>query len=143
MSREYRIYTAAKMGGLSYEEYSSHRFEATRKLNEIAEEIGVKVLVVNPSEFYNFESVKHKSEREVMNFDLWQVKKSDAVLLNLNGVNTSIGTSIEVYEAWKNDVPVIAYGDISNVHPWVLNCIHRHEETMDLALGYIRDFILI
>lgn len=47
-----------------------------------------------------------------MQFDLMKVKSSDIVIVNLNGLNASIGSCIECYEAWKKDIPVLAFGMI-------------------------------
>lgn len=42
---------------------------------------------------------RYQNEQEVMKFDLNLVRGSDIVIVNINGLNTSIGSVIEVYEA--------------------------------------------
>ena len=86
-----------------------------------------------------------KNEQEVMKFDLNLVRGSDIVIVNTNGLNTSIGSVIEVYEAWKNNIPVIAYDerwDYNLIHPWLKCCFTRVEScAMDMC-EYIKDFYM-
>lgn len=80
-----------------------------------------------------------------MKFDLNLVRGSDIVIVNTNGLNTSIGSVIEVYEAWKNNIPVIAYderGDYNLIHTWLKCCFTRVEScAMDMC-EYIKDFYM-
>lgn len=143
MKLDKMIYIAGKMSGLSYEEMSSWRIETTKKLKRLAETRGVCCSVINPAEFYNYHNNVHKTEREIMQFELNLVRKSDVVIVNLKDVNQSIGTCIEVYEAFINDIPVIAFGaseEYEVTHPWIKECISRYEETMNAACLYIADF---
>lgn len=54
--------------------------------------------------------------------------------MNLNDIRKSIGTCIEVYEAYKSDIPVIGFLDeelpveamVNLIHPWIYCCIDRN-----------------
>ena len=52
---------------------------------------------------------------------------------------------MELYECYRNDIPVIAFGtdeEYENVHPWINECITRHEDTIENAATYIKDFYM-
>ena len=80
-----------------------------------------------------------------MKFDLARVTESDLVVVNLDGLNTSIGSIVECYEAWKRGSPVLAFGideEYENLHPWVQCCITRHDQTYKETIEYIKDFYM-
>ena len=138
-----KIYIAGKMSGLSYTNMMTWRARVVDKLKTLAERSGTNCQIINPAEFYNYHNNAHKTEREIMRFELNHVRKSDVVIANLKDVNQSIGTCIEVYEAFKNDIPIIAFGtseEYETTHPWIKECISRYEETMNAACLYIADF---
>lgn len=118
------------------------RNKATHLLNKYAEFKDTKLEIVNPVDYFNFDEIRHKTESEVMNFDLWQVIHSDLILVNLDNIHNSPGTIIELYEAKRSMIPVIAFGDDSNLHPWIRECINRIEDNLESAAKYINDFYL-
>ena len=121
------------------------RVEIKNMLTHMASYYDCDVKVVNPVDYYNFNEKRHKSEKEVMQFDLSLVKKSDIVIVNLDGINTSIGTSMELYECYRSNIPVIAFSsdeEYENIHPWIRECITRHESNMEDAATYIKDFYM-
>lgn len=144
MKENFRIYLAGAMSGLSFEEMSSWRLDVINRVKRIYPN-DYKVRVVNPVDYYNFKEVLHQSELEVMKFDLNKVKKSDLVIVNMEHLNTSIGTIVECYEAHKNDIPVLAFGSdelYGNLHPWIQCCITRHDPKIADTLKYVKDFYL-
>lgn len=140
-----QIYLAGKMSGLTTKEMRSWRDYFSILLKEIAENMGVNVKVINPCDYYTFDFPKHQSELEVMNFDLSRVKESNLVVVNMDGLNTSIGTIIECYEAYKQGIPVLAFGsdeEYEKLHPWVQCCITRHDKNYRKCINYIGDFYM-
>lgn len=104
-----------------------------------------KTNVVSPCDYFNFNEQRYQSEQEIMKFDLSLVKNSDIVIVNTNGLSSSIGSIIEVYEAWKNDIPVIAYdenGDYKTIHSWLKCCITRADSCVIDICEYIKDFYM-
>lgn len=86
----------------------------------------------------------HKSESEVMRFDLRMVREADIVLVNLRDLHTSLGTSDEILYAFINGKPVIGFLDdeleVKNIHPWKVEQIDRIEtgkDSMKRAIDYI------
>lgn len=146
MDRKLKIYLAGKMSGLSLKTMSDWRREIKNKIFINSTLSDYKTTVINPVDFYNFEEVKHQSEEEVMNFDLSHVVSSDIVIVNLDGLNTSIGTQIEIYEAsYHHKIPVFAFGDkelYDNLHPWTKISITRVEDNMEDLIDYIKEFYM-
>lgn len=140
----YKIYLAGKMGGLTYEGMNGWRNIIKTKILETAKYSDTNVNIINPVSYYNFEEKKHQTEIEVEEFDLAHVISSDLIIVNIDGLNNSIGTIIELHDAhYHNKIPVIAFGSkevYNNLHPWVKNDITRIEPNIDDVVNYIRDF---
>ena len=107
--------------------------------------------VINPTDYYQYGKNYHKTGKEVFRFDLRKVSNSDIVLVNLNDIRKSIGTCIEVYEAYKNNIPVVGFLNdelpveemIKLIHPWIYCCVDRIEtgkESLNKAINYIIDY---
>ena len=107
--------------------------------------------VINPTDYYQYCKNYHKTDKEVFRFDLRKVSNSDIVLVNLNDIRKSIGTCIEIYEAYKNNIPVVGFLNdelpveemIKLIHPWIYCCVDRIEtgkESLNKAINYIIDY---
>lgn len=145
MRNKVSCYLGGKMGGLTYEEMNSWRREVLWALCDAAENVGSGIEVINPVRYFNFEEKRQQNEVEVMKFDLSKVKKCDILLVNAKGLNTSIGTCIEIYEAYKQEIPVLTFGDsddYENLHPWIKCCITRHDKNFMDTVEYIKDFYM-
>ena len=144
--RELVIYECGAMSNCkSFEEMNTWRVCLKTAIKQIAENVGANVRVINPCDYYRLDIIKHQSEMEVFNYDLSRVKESNLVIVNLEGLNTSIGSIIECYEAWKNNIPVLAFGskqDYENLHPWVQCCITRRDKNYRECINYISDFYM-
>ena len=145
--KQLKIYEAGKMGGLTFSEMNNWRVELKNKLLNAAENADYKLLVINPVDFYNFEEKRFQSEEEVEDYDLAHVITSDIIIVNLDGLNTSDGSKIELHDGnFHNKIPVIAFGNAelyNNLHPWIKRDITRFEKNIDDVVEYIRDFYLI
>lgn len=135
------------MNGLTYEQMTIWRDELKSRLENVAKWRDVKIDVINPVIFYNFEEKRHQSEIEIEDFDLAHVKSSDVVIVNLDGLESSIGTIIELHDAhYNNKIPVIAFGDrklYNKLHPWIKNSITRVEKDIDDVVEYMGDFYIL
>lgn len=135
------IYLAGKMSGLSIEDMCYWRNEFRRKFYNNDLNYLSKINIVSPTDFYSFEEKKHKTEREVMDYDLWLVRNSTLIVVNLDYPN-SIGTAVELYEANKHcGIPVIGFGTTEN-HPWIEECVSVKFENMDEVINYIFEFYI-
>lgn len=139
------IYLAGKMGGLNKNEMTKWRKFVSTELDRYSDAANYKVNVISPCDYFSFDEQRHQNEQEVMKFDLGLVHSSDIVVVNTNGLNSSIGSAIEIYEAWKSDIPVIAYdenGDYKTLHSWLKCCIARVEPCVMDMCEYIKDFYM-
>ena len=139
------IYLAGKMSGLSDFEMTYWRKLIKQELERYSDMANCKINVISPCDYFNFTETRYQNDKEVMKFDLALVKTSDIILVNTSGLNTSIGTAIELYEASKYDIPIIAYdehGDYKNVHPWLKCCITRADSCIKDICEYIKDFYM-
>ena len=143
--RDLQIYLGGKMAGLNTEEMNEWRQQFIKIISPCAENYNVKLTCVNPCKYYNFEEIRYQSQMEVMKFDLAKVWQSDILVVNIDGLSTSIGTIIECYDAWDSGIPVLAFGDkdsYKNLHPWIKNCITRCDPSMLETIEYIKDFYM-
>lgn len=141
-----QIYLAGKMSGLTFNEMNEWRKDIKSIIEKYASYVGVDVNVINPVDYFNFEEKRYKSELEVMKFDLNKVKNSDIIVVNMKGLNTSIGTCIELYEAYKRDIPVLAFGseeEYNELHPWIQCFITRHDDSYNNTAFYISEFYMM
>lgn len=147
MKNRLKIYLAGKMSGLSFDEMFNWRNDLKGRLENIASWRETKVNIINPVDFYNFEYPQHQSEIEVEDFDLAHVKSSDVIIVNLDGLESSIGTIIELHDAhYNNKIPVIAFGNkklYNKLHPWIKNSITRVEKNIDDIVEYMGDFYIL
>lgn len=145
--RELKIYLAGKMNGLSLHEMSYWRTGIKNKLEDVSELFNCHINVINPVDYFNFESKRYQSEKEVEEFDLAHVRTSDIIVVNLKGLDTSDGSKIEIHDAnYHYKIPVIAFGDMElyeSLHPWIKNRITRVEPDLDSVVNYIRDFYVL
>ena len=132
-----RCYLSAKMSGLDPEVANAWRLKATEFLEE-------NFNVFNPCIYYNFSmSPLSYTEEEVKQFDLWNLKHSDIVLVNLDYPD-SIGTAIELHMAHDEwEIPVIGYGGKDLwIHPWMKLCITKRCDMLEDAVNYINGYYL-
>ena len=136
----FSCYLAGGMQNLSMSQQLEWRNKAEEFFKKV--ECNYKVLTTNPPKKYNFFESKHRSEREVMEYDLYKVRNSDLVLVNFND-ERSIGTSMELMLAKELHIPVIGINDRKvNLHPWLLESCTRICYSLDEALEHIKDFYL-
>ena len=131
---KFQIYLCGAMSGLTFDESNKWR-EETRLYFSTHD--NKRVICINPNDYYNFKIPTHKSEHEVKEFDLYKLRHSNLILANLDHINTSIGTAMELQVAHDTNIPIIAFGDVINVHPWIADTIWRTEDTLENACEYI------
>lgn len=145
--RHLKIYEAGKMTGLSFSEMQQWREELKEKLLLAADNSNYDVTVINPCQYYNFEVVRHQSEVEVEDYDLAHATTSNIIVVNLEGLNSSTGTIIELHDCnYHKRIPVIAFGSkdlYDNLHPWIKRDITRREDNIDDVVDYIQEFYMI
>lgn len=136
-----KIYLSGGMGNLSFEEQSKWRNQVMNaiKFNYDCEK---KVVFFNPVNYYNFEDVRYKTQREVMNFDLNALRNSNLVIVNFNDPE-SLGTCAELAIAYDMKIPIVGINkDNKALHPWLECFCDRMCESIKEAVEYVVDFYL-
>lgn len=136
-----KIYLSGSMSGVSYEEQSKWRQQIIDSI-EFNYDCEKKAIFFNPVNYYNFEEVRYRSEREVMEFDLYNLRNSDLVVVNFNDPK-SIGTAMELMLAKERNIPVIGFGvNGQNVHPWLLESCTRVCDSLKEMVEHVVEFYL-
>lgn len=140
-----KIYLAGAMSGLTLKEQLEWRKEFISLVQKSYGYINPRKIArfFNPPEYYNYENKLHKSEREVFEFDLYNLRQSDIVVVNFNNPN-SIGTAMELMYAKQLGKPVvgISTGSGNNLHPWLIECTTRMCTSLKEATQYVEDFFI-
>ena len=143
-----QIYLAGGMGKFGKEQFDEgnkwRRLCKTTLENVEFRDIGTQVKVINPNDYFNFvdEPCLYKTEREVMNFDLNKVRRSDLVIVNFNDRH-SLGTMAEIAIAYDRRIPIIGLNeDEMELHPWQECMCERVFSNIHNLLDYVEDFYL-
>lgn len=137
-----RIYLSGGMSGLTIEEQIKwrNRFKDAIKFGEY--DLEKKPIFFSPPDYYSPSTDAHKSEREAMEFELAQLRKSDLVVVNFNAPN-SIGTAMELMVAKENKIPVIGLNkDSVELHPWLIECCTRVCDDFRELVTHVAEFYL-
>lgn len=136
-----KIYLSGGMGSLSFEEQAKWRSQIIKeiKFNCHCEK---KPIFFNPVDYYNFEENRHKSEREIVEFDLNAVRNSDLIIVNFNDPN-SLGTCAELAIAYDRHIPIVGINkDKAELHPWLTEFTMRMCSSVREAVDYTVNFFL-
>ena len=149
MNNTYNIYLSGgmqKFGKADFDKSNAWRKYCKQALEYCESEYRVRVC--NPNDYFNFyDEPQHKSEREVMNLDLYKLKHSDLVIINFNDVY-SLGSMAEIAIAFDRGIPIIGFNeDEKSLHPKVLypwqKCMcERIFTDIHEMLDYIEDIYL-
>lgn len=144
---KHRIYLAGAMSCY----YKENKIEKATKWRERAkkyfENYSDNFECINPMDYFSIGGSYHTSDTEPMRFDLRKVKESRAVLVNLEDLYRSLGTSDEILYAWLNDIPVIGFLEdeslLHTVHEWKCMQVDRIElgkGAQERAMEYIKNY---
>mgnify|MGYP004510823921 CR=1 FL=1 len=136
-----KIYLAGAMG--CYGKNSVQPLMWRQKAKELLED---SFSVIDPTYYYNYGYDEHKTEKEIMRFDMRKVLYSYVILVNLKDLDKSLGTSDEILLAYLNNIPVIGFNTENTViHPWKIEQIDRIEigkTALFQACDYIINYYL-
>lgn len=144
--KEYKIYTAGKMAGLSFGEMMDWR-EKIHKL--IKMKADSKIKFIHPPNYFLPGYYPKENEGKVKEWDINQVRNSDIVIVNLDGVNSSAGTHFElsmvdaINSMTDRHIFVVSVGEEENgLHPWIADSIHYRAKSFEDAAEYIVTYLL-
>lgn len=137
-----KIYLSGAMSSINFEEQTKWRrqFKNAIKFGDYSCE--KNVMFFDPTQFYNFEEKHQKSEREVMEFDLYNLRNSDLVVVNFNDPN-SLGTCAELAIAYDMKIPIVGINkNEQKLHPWLECFCNRMCNDLREAVSYVVEFYL-
>ena len=142
MSKALNICLSGGMGNLTWEEQTKWRNQVKNAILYGGYDYEYKPVFFDPTLHYNFEEKHHKSEREVFEYDLDAIRKSDLVIVNFND-QQSIGTAMEIMLAHELHIPVIGLNkDKVELHPWLIECVTRMCDDMRELVEHVVGFYL-
>lgn len=137
-----KIYLSGGMGNLTFEEQSKWRNQVINAIKFGDYHYEKKPVFFNPVNFYNFQEKYQKTEFEVMEFDLYNLRNSNLVVVNFND-EKSIGTAMELMLAKELHIPIIGLNkDKKEIHPWLECSCNRICNDMKELVSHIVDFYL-
>lgn len=137
-----KIYLSGSMSGVSWEEQTKWRKQIMDAVKFGDYDYDKKVEFFNPPQYFNFKEERHKSELEIMEFDLYNLRNSDLVIVNFNEPS-SIGTASELILAHELRVPVVGWNSSGKpLHPWLECCVNRMCGDMRETVEYVTEFYL-
>lgn len=140
--KECCIYLAGAMSGLSFEEQTKWRQKVKDAILYGGYDYDFSPVFIDPTRYYNFEEISHKSEKEVMNFDLNKVRTSDLIVVNFNDPS-SLGTMAELAVAYEHRIPIIGMNNSGKIlHPWQIEFCNRICDDMYELVSHIVEFYL-
>lgn len=151
--KQFKIYTAGKMAGLDPYDQMEWRKHIELSVRHVAEFNGIpcaNIRFVHPPMYYQYGKECFQTEKEVKNWDLNQVRTSDIVIVDLDTIETSIGTHYElgivdaVNTFGDKHIFVIGVGgEGKELHPWIEDTLHRREADYNDAAEYIVNYLLV
>lgn len=141
-----KIYTAGKMSGIPFEDQMRWRRDFEYGLKKYTDE---PITFLHPPLYYNYDHINHKTESEIKEWELNQIRECDIVVVNLKDVNSTVGTHFElgfinaINMFGNKHIYVIGIGEVEGLHPWIELSLFRQEPDIDSACQFIIEYLLI
>jgi nucleoside 2-deoxyribosyltransferase len=130
MSR--RVYLAGRIESVDEATSRDWRRDAARIMREYFDLVPVDPMEGEPEQL---------SDSEIVNRDRYLLSRCDAVLVD--GRGPGWGTSAEVFDAWQQGIPVIAWGTNRYGAPtWLRAHTTYIHPVVTEAIGFIADLLL-
>lgn len=121
--------------------------------NKIEEAVNFRtdksVAFVHPPEYFNYEVKNHKTEREVMEWEISQIQSCNIVIVNIDDICNSVGSLIEIGAVYalnmfsQKHINVVGICSSLDIYPWIENACLRIETDCDSAADYIAKYLLV
>lgn len=141
----FQIYLAGGMQNLSFEEQNEWRERICNQIIAMRRILNAnmkEVNIINPVDYYNFQTELYDTEKEVVRFDTNFVRNSDLIIVNANDPK-SIGTSMEIAIAYEYHIPVLILNtENTKLHAWWVQMTDKVFNNVDELCEYVYDFYL-
>ena len=148
--REILVYTCGNMGETTFDEQIAWRTKIENLVQKtISGYVIPKVTFIHPPIYYNYEEKNHKTEREILDWEMMQLHKCDVLVVNFDKINTTTGSHMElgavngINRFGDKYIFVIGFGKTNGVHPWILESCNRIEDTVEDVASYISNYIAV
>ncbi len=108
------------------------------------------ILFIHPPCYFNYEENLHQTEAEILEWEMSQLHDCDVVIVNLDGIEDSIGTHMElgaiqgINRFSEKHIFVVGFGNPNKtLHPWIKETCIRIEENIDDLVSYITEYLLV
>ena len=136
----FQIYLA---GGIANEsdDGKGWREKASIIINEHIESSDYRVVVVDPTKYFEYADDDLTVNKQIKEFYLDQIRHSKIVLVNLDRSNKSVGSGMEVQHAKDNNVTIIGFGT-QDIYPWLAIECQVVFPSLLQAIDYIKEFYI-
>lgn len=144
MSKTFKIFTAGKMGGLSYREQMDWRRELEHKIYDIIAPSTINF--IHPPLFFDYSSPNQEMAKQ---WEINQLINSDIVVFNLSNIQDSLGTIMElgiiegINRVRERKIFTVGIGVPNFEHPWLESALFKRTYTVEEAAEFIVDYLLI
>ena len=144
--KDYNIYLSGGMASFGKENFSkSNDWRVYIKyVLEHTDTSKYRVNAYNPNDYYSFydDDIWKISDKEIMEYDLYRLRKSDLLIVNFNDKN-SLGTMSEIAIAYDRNIPIIGLDENKQVlHSWQLEMCNKIFNYKDELLDYVEKYYL-
>ena len=144
---KYFVYLAGAMSCYYKEGKVEKATEWRERAEKYFDSYSETIRCINPMRYFSIGDNYHTSDYEPMRFDLRKVKESRVVLVNLEALDKSLGTSDEILYAYLNNIPIVGFLEdeslLYTIHEWK-NCqidrIEYGEGAQERAMEYIKNY---
>ena len=142
----FNVYISGAITRLKSKEEENYRYTIKKRLENGNDMHGYKqkVCVFNPIEFFNYiDEKKYISEKQVMNYELDKLRKSDLVIVDFKN-HKSLGTMSEMSIAYERRIPIIGLNLNSyDLHPWQKEMCDLIFYNYNQLISYIIEYYLV
>ena len=146
--KEIKIYTCGKMSGTSFEKQMEWRKNLETLVREKYDGNDA-IKFIHPPLYFNYEHTQHKTEREILDWEMKQLHDSDIVVVDFDGIDTTTGSHMElgavqgINRFGDKYIYVVGVGKEEDLHPWIKETCIRIEDTFPDIAQYIVEYLLI
>ena len=93
---------------------------------------------IDPNSYFDYTNKQPKTDKQCLDFVMWQIEQCDVLLVNLDYSENSCGTNMEIEHAFCNNIPIIAFGSKPETwYNWAETRSTITFKTLDGAVEYI------
>ena len=135
------FYLSGAITNVSERKANAWRLDLKKRLEELDEHIHV----YNPMQHFSYDDLKNKkvTDFEIMDQEIFKLRKSTLVIVNFDHARLSLGTMAELAIAYEKCIPVIGLNETNEeLHPWQRLMTHKIFSNKEEMILYIADHFI-